>query len=162
MAQSFSSWQNSDPAPLATGAGTGPDPFFRSSRDKQLSMWRMTPEAQYPDGYLGETEGSRRQQRLVAAGGRPNQHSYQRGVHKGERIDPGDYSWPREFNLWSGLQAQAKGQRFSSVGAQPIQLTNDGKVGPRGIDRDAKDPAVQAEIDMQRRAQLARLKPRWI
>lgn len=161
MAQSFSQWQTTDPTPGATGGGLGPQPFFRSARDQQMASYRVTPEAQYPDGYLGEMEGTRRQQRLIAAGGRPNQHSYQRGIHKGERIDPGDYMWPKEFNLWSAVQAEANGVRFTAAGAVPVVLTNDGKVGPRGINRDARDPDTQAQIDAQRRAQLQRLAPRW-
>jgi hypothetical protein len=161
MAQSFGAWQQTDPTPAATGAASGPDPYFRSAYDKQLSGWKVTPEAAYPDGYLGDTEASRRSQRLEAAGGRATQKSYQRGVHKGERIDAADYAWPREFNMWSGLEAEARGEKFVSVGQAPITLTNDGKVGPRGIDRDPRTPEVRAEIQAQRRAQLARLKPHW-
>jgi hypothetical protein len=73
-------------------------------------MWRRTPEATYPDGYLG-TITSRRDDRLLGAlKGRVNERSYQRGVHKGERIDPGDYFWPEQFNLDTGLKNESRSQ----------------------------------------------------
>jgi hypothetical protein len=151
---SFTTWQNTDPRdPIL-----GPSPVFRSPLDAILAGYRRTPEAQYPDGYLG-TITNRRSDRMNN-GPRGTQKSYERGVHKGERIDPGDYMWPREFGLMTGLELQAKGQKFAPPGAEPVMLTNDGKIGPRGIER-TPSGIPQTEIDTRRREQFLRFMPRW-
>jgi hypothetical protein len=98
------------------GGGVGPQPFFRSAMDKQVSGWGNTPESMYPSGYLGTTR-TRREDRLIDnLSKRQNQRPYTRGVHRGERIPPSDYFWPPEFNPQSGLQAQAEGRRQAPVG----------------------------------------------
>src|SRR5688500_16168090 len=82
-------------APTTGGGGSpvatpgGPQPFFRDAQDERRSMWRRTPDAQYPDGYLGTIPSRRGDRILDTLKSRQNQRSYQRGVHKGERIDPG-------------------------------------------------------------------------
>jgi hypothetical protein len=42
----------------------------------------------------------------------------------------------------------------------PVQLTNDGKVGPKGIPR-VMDQPNQNYIDAERRAKLQSLRPSW-
>jgi hypothetical protein len=111
----------------------GPQPFFRNYLDAQRSSWR-TPEAQYPDGYLG-TVPSRRQDRLLDGLRQRTQKPYHRGVHKGTKIDPADYLWPPEFHPLAGLEAEARGLKFVSVAmVQDVEgqgiLVNDGKPGP--------------------------------
>ena len=91
---------------------------------------------------------------------RTNARQYSRGVHKGERVNPGDYVWPNEFNLWTGIAYESKGMKFAPPGAMPVQLTNDGKVGPKGIPR-TMEQQNQEYIDLERRAQLKTLKPSW-
>jgi hypothetical protein len=61
------------------------------------------PQAEYPDGYLG-TIRSRRDDKgngtdtvLDSLKSRQTQRGYQRGVHKGERIDPTQYMWPENL-----------------------------------------------------------------
>ncbi len=89
------------------GGGGSLDPFFHNERDARRSMFRRTPEAAYPNGYLG-TIVSRREDRLLdALKHRESDRSYTRGVHKGSRIDPVDYLWPDKFNPMSGLLRQA-------------------------------------------------------
>lgn len=96
---------------------------------------------------------------------RQNQRSYQRGVHKGERIDQGDYFWDRQLNVMSGIQRQMRtDKRFSPIGSPPQHLINDGKPGlemqvpSRGIPRvDSPGHVVQNP----RAAALARLAPGW-
>lgn len=131
---------NAFQAPLADSYG--PQPFFRDELDSFRSMWRRTPEAQYPDGYLGVITGRRDDRLLKNLSARATQRSYQRGVHKGERIDPGDYIWPEEFNLDTGLKREARAPwvdeedlrgylapRYAPPGggASPITLTDIGR-----------------------------------
>lgn len=168
---------NAFQAPLADSYG--PQPFFRDELDAFRSMWRRTPEATYPDGYLGTITARRDDRLLQATKQRENQRSYQRGVHKGERIDPGDYIWPDQFNLESGLQRQTTGMRWTPPGGgvdTTAKLTNDGrmsnqpyqrpfsegtgKMGPRGVPSGFQNwPQPPAQIDPVRASQLARLAP---
>jgi len=88
------------------GGGGGMGPYFRDALDARRSMYNQTPEAMYPDGYLG-TINTRRQDRLLdSLKNRANQRSYTRGVHKGERIDPADYFFPPELQPTAGLTRQ--------------------------------------------------------
>lgn len=159
--QTFTNWGGGyDPYGGETATLLGPAPAFRSMKDRQLAAYGATPEAMYPDGYLGTMSSNRRQDKLMGALARQNQRNYSRGVHKGERINPGDYIWPDEFNLQTGLLLQSKGKKFAPPGAEPVRLTNDGKAGPRGIPRGLDRPQ-QEVIDMQRRSMLKTLAPPW-
>lgn len=163
--QTFTAWGgNYDPqsGQTTTAPLLGPSPTFRDAKDRQLSAWGSSPDTIYPDGYLGSAATStRRQDKLTNAVARTNTRSYSRGIHKGERINPGDYVWPDEFNPMSGLENQATtGLKFVSTGAVPVHLTNDGKTGPRGIPRGLDRPQ-QEQIDMQRRSMLMTLLPKW-
>ena len=109
--QSFSQWQY-QPGQLGGSVPGVPipgavDPYFRNDMDGMRSMYRRTPEAQFPDGYLGTITSRRGDRMLDALKARQNQRSYQRGVHKGERIDMSDYSWPIEFHPLKGILRQA-------------------------------------------------------
>lgn len=131
------------------------------------------PSAEYPDGYLG-TIRTRRDDR-----GRPNsvseqvlnglkvrqtQRGYQRGVHRGERIDPSDYYLPPEMAMDRGIRRQmaaakknAPSPRFApafSLAPAP-HLPNDGKAGP-----DVKSNSPY-EINQRRVSQLRNMKPGW-
>jgi hypothetical protein len=87
-----------------------------------------------------------------------NARQYSRGVHKGERINPGDYLWPDEFNMFTGLVLESQGKKFSPPGAEPVRLTNDGKVGPKGI---PTNQTMEAEINPERRSYFKNLMPAW-
>jgi hypothetical protein len=70
-----------------------------------------TGDATYPDGYLADNGaiGSRREDKLgQPVLGEINKRGYQRGVHKGTKMDPGQYYWPKEFNLDSRLAAERR------------------------------------------------------
>lgn len=160
MATSFANWQSpSSSQESGMVAGTGPTPVFRSAKDQRISAYGVGPDTQYPDGYLGTMSSNRRQDKLTNAV-RANQRAYSRGVHKGERINAGDYIWPQEFNLLTGIMLESKGKKFAPPGAEPVRLTNDGKAGPRGIPRGLERPDKQI-IDMQRRSMLKSLAPMW-
>jgi hypothetical protein len=144
VAQSFTPWQHSDQYPAGTApfrvAETfGPAPKGHDYLDNLRMFWRRTPEATYPDGYLG-TINTRRGDRLMnnlkaRQQNRPNS----RGIHKGERIDAKDYIWPDEFNQWSGIVAEVHGSRFVSPGMEGGMLagerypTDHKGVGPRSV-----------------------------
>ena len=161
--QSFTSWGGANGiSPGTTDGGLlGPQPVFRNAKDQRLGAFGASPDTQYPDGYLG-TQGasSRRADKLLDSVHRSNSRPYSRGVHKGERVNPGDYMWPAEFNLMPGLEYEARGLKYAPDGAEVVQLTNDGKAGPRGIPRNLDRPQ-QEIIDQQRRSMLKTLAPSW-
>lgn len=160
--QTFTQWNSSyDPQSSAQSiAPMGPAPSFRNTKDAQLAAWGASPDVQYPDGYLGTMTSNRRQDKLTAAVMRTNTRSYTKGVHKGERINSGDYIWPEEFNLLTGIQLESQGKKFAPTGAMPTHLTNDGKMGPRGVPSGTSRPD-QPIVDMQRRSMLKSLTPPW-
>src|SRR5206468_7107201 len=85
---------------------------FRDALDSaRTPMGQRVPQAQYPDGYLGTIQSRREDRILDKVKQRLNDRSYQRGVHKGERIDPSDYYWPDEVNPQVGLEYEARGLR---------------------------------------------------
>lgn len=160
-ANTFTQWGGgNEPPGMGTAASMGPAPVWRNSKDQMLSGYRTGVEEQYPDGYLGTMSSNRRQDKILGTLSRMNARQYSRGVHKGERINPGDYVWPEEFNLWTGIELEAQGKKFAPPGAEPVRLTNDGKVGPRGIPSRQGEEQVQ-EISAERRALLKSLAPPW-
>jgi len=156
-----------------TTYGGGGVPVARSELDfLRIGVGRV-PSAEYPDGYLG-TIRSRRDDR-----GRPSstsdtvlnslkirlgQRGYQRGVHRGERIDPSDYFYPSELDPERGIKRQMRakynGNTYLSarhVGNQKLvpapHLPNDGKAGP-SVRSDSP-----YNMDEKRVSQLRNMKP---
>lgn len=141
-------------------------PVARGELDAIRIGTGRVPSAEYPDGYLG-TIRSRRDDRLLdSIKSRIGQKSYQRGVHKGERIEPSQYFWPMEFNDQQGLkrQAKAKYDPASQMWMVPRSapnwlltpaphLVNDGKTNTV-----ANTPGL---INVQRANALAYLKAPW-
>jgi hypothetical protein len=112
--QTFSNWAGGyDPNGGESQPVLGPSPMFRDAKDRRLAAFGATPDTQYPDGYLGTMSSNRRQDKLLDSVKRQNHRSYSRGVHKGERVNPGDYLWPDEMNLFTGLELQAQGLKFA-------------------------------------------------
>lgn len=162
MANSFSTFDSkADPATSGNLPLLGPAPVFRNAKDARLASFGQSPDTNHPDGYLG-TITNRRQDKIQSAVVRNNQRQYTRGVHKGERINPGDYIWPESFNLMTGLVLESQGKKFAppGVGTDTPTLTNDGKVGPRGVPRGLDRPQQQV-VDAQRRIMLKGLVPAW-
>lgn len=130
-------------------------PSAISELDSQRLGIGRTPQAEYPDGYLGTIRSRRDDRVLDAAKSRVNQRSYQRGVHKGERIDQSDYYWPAQLQPDRGLRNEKRGMRttFQEQLVPPPKLVNDGK---------ASVPVNEpGRIDMKRKAQLQRLMPTY-
>lgn len=158
----FSTHRDDQSPVIGTSLYTGPSPFFRDALDATRSMWRSTPSAAYPDGYIDSALNGRQADKLGTAIWR-NQRAYSRGVHKGTRIDMSDYLWPREFNLMSAIVNEAEtGMRYVSpaINSEPIRLTNDGKPGPHDATI-GEAQAVPVVPDPNRAAQLKRLAPNW-
>lgn len=111
------------------GGGGLPLAGFRSILDARISMATgKTPEAQYPDGYLGSVI-DRRQDKLLQTV-RNNARSYTRGVHKGSRIAPTDYFWPDDFNPMTVMEKRLKnptGGKWSPPGNPIERLAHGGK-----------------------------------
>jgi hypothetical protein len=155
--------------------GGGGVPVARSELDFMRLGVGREPSAEYPNGYLG-TIRSRRDDRgrlnsaseevLNAVKQRVGQKSYQRGVHRGERIDPSDYYYPAGFEADRGIKRQMKGvvtgntvstkrhtQNFRLAPAP--HLPNDGKAGPRAK---SDSPMV---INPRRVDQWSGMRPGW-
>lgn len=143
-------------------------PVARGELDAIRIGTGRVPQAEYPDGYLG-TIRSRRDDRLLdSIKSRVGQKSYQRGVHKGERIEASMYFWPQEFNADMGIARQMK--------AKPVNI-NGGVVYkvPRSAPQTRLTPAPHlvndgktnmvsdspGNINVQRANALNYLKPVW-
>jgi hypothetical protein len=154
-----------------TNYGGGGVPVARSELDfMRLGVGRQ-PSAEYPDGYLG-TIRTRRDDRgrpssssdkmLDSLKQRTNQRSYQRGVHRGERIEPSDYYYPQGLGPDRGIKRQQAAARKGVPVARNVpqmtlapapHLVNDGK-----SNMVSTSPAV---IDQRRVDQFARMRPVW-
>lgn len=140
----------------------------RSDLDAARIGTARTPEAEYPDGYLG-TIRSRRDDRLLdSVKNRLGDKAYQRGVHKGSRVEPSDYFWSSEFSDQDGIKRQSRARPVEEDGvvvyriprqtpsmrlAPAPHLVNDGKSNTL-----ANEPA---QINAVRAQQLRYLKPTW-
>jgi len=148
-----------------SGAGT---PIAHDNMDAlRLGVGRV-PSAEYPDGYLG-TIRSRRDDRLLdSIKNRVNQKAYQRGVHKGERIEPSLYYWPQEFTPDMGLRRQMMAKADASKGAlvyRAARFSPQTQLTPAPhLVNDGKSNMVSdapGQIDVRRQNMLAYLKPAW-
>ena len=124
-----------------------------------------TPYAEYPDGYLGNISSRREDRLLTHVQTRLTQRSYQRGVHKGDRIDPQDYYWNEVVDPEAGIRAQAVGQRWTAQGTPAEQINHMGKnhmLTPDQVARVGAQVGVRTqEIDPIRSAKMSRLLPSW-
>lgn len=131
-------------------------PVSRDALDSARMGVGRTPNAEYPDGYLGTVKSRREDRVLDSLKGHQNQRSYQRGVHKGTRIDPSDYFYPAGLDPQRGLRRQARSGLRNAPAmelAPAPHLTNDGKV-----DHVANTPG---EVNPVRAAALSHLRPGW-
>lgn len=180
MPQSHQNWQylgaNGYQGAYTTTGGNGTPVVPRSNLDYQRLGIGRVPEAEYPDGYLG-TIRSRRDDKgkpyavsdtvLDSLKNRTNQRAYQRGVHKGERIDPGQYMWPENLrpdrrvkqNLYSMVENEGAVTmtipRYTpnqNLAPAP-KLVNDGKANISSN--------VPAEFNPRLAQQFSHLRPHW-
>lgn len=171
----MSDWQYLSPqgvpqpgTPIVSGGGGKTLSGYRDILDaRRAAATPRTPNAEYPDGYLGNVNSRREDRLLQAVQSRLTQRNYQRGVHKGEKIDGGDYFWPAEFNPTSALQQQATGRRWGPVGSLPVeQINHMGKnhlIAPEEMGKVAQQYNVREvpQASGVRQQQMARLLPNW-
>lgn len=126
------------------------------------------PQAEYPDGYLG-TLRSRRDDRLLdSIKNRVGQKSYQRGVHKGERIEGSAYFWSPSFNDQMGIKRQMKAKPVNINGGVVYMVPKSGQdlrlIPAPHLVNDGKANTVAngpTTLNVQRANQLNYLKPVW-
>lgn len=131
-------------------------PVSRDALDAARMGVGRTPNAEYPDGYLGTIRSRREDRVLDSLKGHQNQRSYQRGVHKGTRIDPSDYYYPSGLEPDRGIRRQARSGRRNAPAmelAPAPHLVNDGKA-----DHVAN---TLGEVNPVRAAALSHLRPHW-
>lgn len=144
-------------------------PTVRSNLDfMRLGVGRV-PSAEYPDGYLGTLVTRRRDDKLLdSIKNNVNKKAYQRGVHRGERVEPSAYYWPEELQPTRGLSRQLRAKKTNQYGvavflsernSPEVELTpaphlvNDGKANLR-----ADQPG---QLNPKRASQLLNMRPRW-
>jgi hypothetical protein len=140
------------------GGGGGMGPYFRDALDARRSAFNRTPEAMYPDGYLGTINTRRGDRLLDSMKNRANQRSYVRGVHKGERIDPADYMYPPMLQPDRGIRRQMQAMPMDTVwmserAAPELELVP--QYSPR------EQSMMGAEPGIGRTTQLRKLAPPW-
>jgi hypothetical protein len=130
-------------------------------------MGGRVPSAEYPDGYLGTINDRRQDRVLQGVQKRLTDRSYQRGVHKGDKIDAGDYSWPDvgSVNPQAGLVYQARGLKWTQKGDVTERLAHGGKVNAlspaemAALQQKYGIAEVMADIDPVRSERLKKLLP---
>lgn len=142
--------------PAAIVGSMPPQPWVRSVLDARRMMYNRVPQAEYPDGFLGTIVSRRGDRMLDGLKARVNQRSYQRGVHAGERIDPGDYLWPDDVGPLDGIIRQATTGLRHAPALEYFAPTPvvEGKMAPRGSQS-------ILTIDQHRVSQLGMLRPKW-
>lgn len=158
-------------SPVRANGGAGYQAVgFRDVLDARRAMMGIrVPQAEYPDGYLGTIQSRREDRLLDNLKKRANDRSYQRGVHKGERIDQRDYFWPEEFGPTTGLEYEARGLKWTSKGGLPVEhLVNGGQYPFSSPEEMAAYYAQHglaghenATIDPLRLEKMRRLLPGW-
>jgi hypothetical protein len=118
------------PGGTAVGGGGNSEVIMpRSSLDAARMANGFAPGASHPDGYLG-TITDRRQDRLMGAiQNRLTDKSYQRGVHKGERLGRDDYYWTADVNPDAGIQRQSMVQLVNQEGGIVMMTPRSTPVG---------------------------------
>lgn len=155
----------------ANGGGGHQAVGYRNALDARRSAGGAdrVPSAEYPDGYLGTINGRRSDKMLQSIQSRLTQKNYQRGVHKGERVDPSDYKWTADVNPQAGLEAQAMGTRWTATGTPTERLAHMGKVNALSPQDMAAlqqqynvDPNNQTQVvNAQRKMAMRGMLPSW-
>lgn len=96
-----------------------PSPYARNARDAQLIQQR-TPQAQYPDGYLGTAPKRYPDDDL---------NTQTRGPRGGVKMPDTAYFWPENFDLM-GIHLESQGRKFAPTMEKERRLTNEGKAAP--------------------------------
>jgi hypothetical protein len=97
---------------------------------------------------------------------RLGQRGYQRGVHRGERIDPSDYYYPTELSAERGILRQMKAKYDGNTYMVPRYVENQMLVPAPHLPNDGKaGPSVRSDSpynqDAKRISQLSNMRPSW-
>jgi hypothetical protein len=141
-------WIDSQPGPSVPGGttyggggslgGTAGVIQYRSPLDARRAASGQLPQAEYPDGYLGTIVDRHEDKLLRAVQEKLTERSYQRGVHKGAKIDASDYFWDgKAVTPDAGLRRESRTarktdytisvKRFAPVGNPVERLAHIGK-----------------------------------
>jgi hypothetical protein len=156
-----------------TSYGGGGVPVARSELDfLRLGVGRQ-PSAEYPDGYLGTIRtrrddrgrpGSTSENVLDSLKTRIGQRAYQRGVHRGERIDASDYYYPEGLDATRGIVRQMEAVKTGNTWSSKRNTIKSELVPAPHLPNDGKSnlqSTSPAEINQRRAQQLGTLKPNW-
>lgn len=89
---------------------------YRSPLDAARAARGSMPHAEYPDGYLGTIVDRREDRLLEAVQERLTERSYQRGIHKGEKIARTDYLWDTSVvDPMGRIRAQARATQVGNT-----------------------------------------------
>lgn len=141
-------------APTSGGPDAFLEPYWRDELDARRSMWKHTPDSEYPDGYIGTIHSRRGDRLLDAVKKKLNERVYDRGVHKGERVQVEDYFWPDWIEPLGRKEITRQLQQrpwAPDMSLTERLLVNDGKT----------DQAAIAILDPNAQAKLRRLGPGW-
>lgn len=165
-------WVSSFPATMpggtvyGGGGGYGTDSLTaRDPLDAKRIAAGFAPGASYPDGYLSTSRTDRQEGKLAIDANRLGPGSYQRGVHKGDKVGNDAYFWDDNMNPDMGLQRQARSvpvnqegatvlqsQRFAPTGDVPTHLVAGGRL---------QNPGAPESIDPVRAARMKPMLPPW-
>lgn len=105
---------------VSGGGGGYPIIGARNALDmRRMMMSGRTPDAQYPDGYLGTTPNDRHADKLLNSYGASARYDRTptRGVHRGGKLDRDAYKWPSWMTPMTGIERQSRSQqRWAPVG----------------------------------------------
>jgi hypothetical protein len=179
MPESHQNWQylgaSGFVGAYTTTGGGGTPVVPRSELDFMRIGVGRAPQAEYPDGYLG-TIRTRRDDKgkpyamsdtvLDSLKNRQNQRAYQRGVHRGERIDQAQYLWPE--NLQPDRRLKVKPKLVDNDGSLTMDMVRNSpatQLAPAPhLVNDGKSNIsanVPAEFNPRTADTFSHLKPRW-
>ena len=120
-------WVDTQPGPTfpggttTGGGGNAAVIHYRSPLDAARAAKDKIPGAEYPDGYLGTITNRREDRLLDKVQEKLTERSYQRGVHKGSKIDNRDYFWPDGNDPMRRIKAES---RFEQDGSRMLVERN--------------------------------------
>lgn len=188
-------WVDSQPGPsMPGGATTGGGGFSTSGRyngtagaiqyrtplDAARAAQGQIPSAEYPDGYLGTIVDRHEDKLIRSIQEKLTERSYQRGIHKGAKIDHSDYYWDGkviqpDMRLRAQARARIEGNvmvvnRYKPTGNPVERLAHLGKMGGLSTPEQlgmakqygvsvAKNPVVI--VDPDRKARMQKMLPQY-
>jgi len=174
--------------PGGTTVGGGGDTSVvmpRDTMDGKRMAAGFAPGASYPDGYLGTITDRQEDKLLASVQARLTDRSYQRGVHKGERLGQDSYYWTSDCNPDAGIARESMADyadveggmvfqvaRYTPTGNPVEKLTALGRTATMPIEQQmqvakqfgvdpAKNPLPMTMTDPDRAAQMAHLLPSY-